>query len=61
MTVQRNRITCDGDHAPPLELIVPDVSVRFVLPARVRTYAHAREWTTRRGSDYCSECSRPTP
>jgi len=42
MSVEANAITCDGHHPLPVVLVVPEVSVRFVTPARVRTYAHAR-------------------
>jgi hypothetical protein len=58
MSVEASAITCDGCHAPPVVLVVPDVSVRFVTPARIRSCAHTHGWTTRRGLDYCPECSR---
>jgi hypothetical protein len=61
MSVERNVKICDGHHAPPVVLLVPDVSVLHVLHVllvRVRTYAHAYGWTTRRGLYYCPECSR---
>jgi hypothetical protein len=55
VTVERNMIMCDGHHGLPVELIVPDMSVRYVLPGRVRTSAHEQGWTTRRGMDYCPD------
>lgn len=58
VTVEGNAITCDGNHEEPVVLVVPDVSARYVVPARVRSYAHPHAWTTRRGEDYCPSCSQ---
>ena len=57
MTVERNRITCDGNHGEPVVLVVPDVPPRFVTPAKIRAYARQFGWTMRLGEDICPSCS----
>jgi hypothetical protein len=39
MAVERNAITCDGYHAEPAVIVVPDVAPQFVPPTLVRNYA----------------------
>lgn len=55
MSVEGNKIICDWHNALPVVLVVPDVSPRFVTPARIRAYVHTHGWTTRRGDDFCTE------
>jgi hypothetical protein len=40
MAVELNTITCDGHHALPVTLVMPDVAPQFVTPARIRNYAY---------------------
>jgi hypothetical protein len=58
MSVERNTITCDGHDALPVVLVIPDVSVRFVIPARVRTCTPMLVGEQQKGElDHCERCS----